>query len=137
MKLSNTSEYSIRILSFMAKKPEQKYSAVNLVDKLKISDKYLRKLMLYLTKTGFVYSKQGRVGGYYLAKPTDSVFISDIIDAVEGLDKYMGCVMGFDECSDENPCALHNKWADIRNEIFNMFKITSLAEMAEKDIDKF
>ena len=121
----------------MAKKPEQKYSAVNLVDKLKISDKYLRKLMLYLTKTGFVYSKQGRVGGYYLAKPTDSVFISDIIDAVEGLDKYMGCVMGFDECSDENPCALHNKWADIRNEIFNMFKITSLAEMAEKDIDKF
>ena len=137
MKLSNTSEYSIRILSFMAKKPKQKYSAKFLVEKLQISDKYLRRLMLLLSKSGFIFSIQGREGGYYFKKNIDKIFISDVIDAVEGMDKYMGCVMGFDECSDENPCALHSKWANIRDDIFKMFKKTSLKEMANTDVHKF
>ena len=42
MKLGNTSEYAIRILSFMAKNDSQMYFAKFLVVKLSISDKYLR-----------------------------------------------------------------------------------------------
>jgi Rrf2 family transcriptional regulator, iron-sulfur cluster assembly transcription factor len=121
----------------MAKEPEQIYTAKNLVEKLKISDKYLRKLMTVLSKTGFISSRQGREGGYSFAKSTNEIFVNEIIDAVEGLDKYMGCVMGFDECSDENPCALHNKWADIRDNILTMFKNTSIAELAESNTIKF
>ena len=137
MKLTKTSEYSIRILSFMAITPEEKFSAKELVNKLKISDKYLRKLMIALAKAGFIRSKQGRDGGYCFAKPISEIFISQIIDAVEGLDKYMGCVMGFDECSDENPCALHSQWAGVRNDIFKMFENTSLEKMAKSNVHKY
>jgi hypothetical protein len=50
MKLTNTSEYALRILTFMARNPEGLFSAKSLVEKLNISDKYLRRLMTDLAK---------------------------------------------------------------------------------------
>ena len=117
----------------MAKNPEQLYTAKDLVEKLNISDKYLRRLMTKLSKSGFIKSIQGREGGYIFVQPVEEIFVVDIIDAVDGLDKYLGCILGFDECSDENPCALHSKWVKIRAEILFLFQSTSLAEMAEKE----
>ncbi len=136
MKLSKTADYSLRILSFMAKKPEQLHTAKELVAKLNISDKYLRRLMTKLSKSGFIKSVQGREGGYRFVQPVEQIYLSQIIDAVDGLDKYMGCILGFGECSDDNPCALHKKWSFVREEIMNLFKTTSIAEMAKKDVQK-
>lgn len=136
MKLSKTADYSLRILSYMAKCPEQLHTAKDLVAKLNISDKYLRRLMTKLSKSGFIKSVQGREGGYLFIQPIEQIFVSQIIDAVDGLDKYMGCILGFEECSDENPCALHKKWAFVREDILNFFQTTSIAEMAQKDVRK-
>ena len=136
MKLSKTADYSLRILSFMAKKPEQIHTAKDLVAKLNISDKYLRKLMTQLSKAGFIKSIQGREGGYSFTQPTEQIFVSQIIDTVDGLDKYLGCIMGFGDCSDKNPCALHKKWVKVRSQIMILFETTSIAEMAEKDVQK-
>lgn len=68
MKLSKTSEYALRILIFMAKEPEQLYTAKQLVEELNVSDKYLRRLMTDLSKSGFIRSVQGRDGGYMFIK---------------------------------------------------------------------
>lgn len=58
MKFSKTSEYALRILTYMVKDSTQLYSAKKLIDELKISDKYLRRLMTSLTKAGFIESVQ-------------------------------------------------------------------------------
>ncbi len=114
MKLSNTSEYALRILSYMARKPELQYSAKSLIDNLKISDKYLRRIMTDLTKAGFVRSIQGREGGYEFAKPTSEITLSAIVETIEGMQKYTGCALGFEKCSDENPCVMHEIWVPVR-----------------------
>ncbi len=137
MKLSHTSEYALRILSFMAKEPELKYSAKYLVDSLKISDKYLRRLMTDLSKAGFIRSTQGRDGGYFFAKKINEIVLADIIDSVEGMEKYMGCVLGFPQCSDENPCIMHATWIKVRQEFINTFKNKTLADFNYNDINKF
>ncbi|NOZ34670.1 MAG: Rrf2 family transcriptional regulator [Chlorobi bacterium] len=131
MKLSKTSEYAIRILSYMARDTKKKYSAKNLVEKLHISDKYLRRLMTDLSKAELIYSKQGRNGGYFFAKSTDKITVAQIIDTVEGMDKYTGCIMGFDECSDENPCVMHSVWVKTRNTLLKTFETTTLAKLAK------
>ena len=115
MKLSKTSEYALRILFFMARDEEKLYSAKYLIDELKISDKYLRRLMTNLVKSGFISSVQGRDGGYKFNKKAEEFFLSDIVDAVEGMDKYTGCALGFCECSDSNPCAMQKTWAHVRD----------------------
>ncbi len=121
----------------MAKAPEKRYSARFLVEKLKISDKYLRRLMTDLSKAGFVLSIQGREGGYMFAKSISLIYLSEIVDAVEGMDKYMCCILGFDECSDSNPCVMHNSWLPMREELLNTFKNKTLSSLNFDNINKF
>ncbi len=137
MRLSKTSEYAIRILTYMASDKEKMFNAKEIIQKLKISDKYLRKLMTKLSKADFTKSIQGRNGGYVFNKPISEIYLIDIIDAVEGIESYMGCVLGFDHCSDDNPCIMHSKWKGIRDEFFKVFKNTSLAEFSINEKQKF
>ncbi len=129
MKLSKTSEYALRILSFMAKEPNKSYAAKYLIEKLNISDKYLRRLMTDLAKAELICSTQGRNGGYYFAKNINNITIYEIIDTVEGMDKYSGCIMGFDECSDKHPCSMHIVWSSMRDKLIQTFRNTSLGDL--------
>ncbi len=137
MILSNTSEYAIRILSFMARNPERKYTAKYLIEQLKISDKYLRRILTILSREGIIISIQGRDGGYTFQKKIRDIFLSDIINATEGMEKYLGCVLGFSECSDENPCSFHTKWVATRATIIQNFQETTLADLSLKGNIKF
>lgn len=129
MNLTSTSRYAIRILSFMALQDTKLVSAKFLVDKLNISDKYLRGLMTKLTKQGLIRSIQGRDGGYEINKPYQELFLIEIIRTVEEAEKYLGCVLGFEECSSSNPCALHDKWNEIKQDTNTFLNTTTLADI--------
>ncbi len=129
MKLSKTSEYALRILIFMAKNPEELYTAKYLIEKLNVSDKYLRRLMTDLSKSGFIRSTQGRDGGYTFAKDIHDIFLYDIIDSVEGMEQLNDCVLGFNECSCTNPCAMHDDWIIIREKLNKVFNQTKLSDL--------
>lgn len=129
MKLSKTSEYALRILIFMAKNPEELYTAKYLIEKLNVSDKYLRRLMTDLSKSGFIRSTQGRDGGYTFAKDIHDIFLYDIIDSVEGMEQLNDCVLGFNECSCSNPCAMHDDWIIIREKLNKVFRKTKLSDL--------
>jgi Rrf2 family protein len=137
MKLNKTTEYSLRILIYMAQKPSELYSAGTLVKELKVSDKYLRRIMTDLSKSGFIQSAQGRTGGYSFAKDPSQIFLLDIIDAVEGIDSFNGCVLGFESCSCINPCAMHETWLPVRNELNKVFSETKLSELDFEKILRF
>ena len=129
MKLSKTSEYALRILIFMAKNPEELYTAKYLIEKLNVSDKYLRRLMTDLSKSGFIRSTQGRDGGYTFAKDIHDIFLYDFIDSVEGMEHLNDCVLGFNECSCTNPCAMHDDWIIIREKLNKVFRKTKLSDL--------
>lgn len=132
MKLSNTSEYALRILSLMAKDEDRLYSATYLIDELKVSDKYLRRLLTDLTKSGFIKSTKGRDGGYEFVKKPHEIYLVDVINAVEGMQKYMGCALGFDKCNGDNPCVMHSTWIPVRDEFFRVFSTKTIRDL---DID--
>lgn len=113
----------------MAKEPEKLYSAKQLVNELNVSDKYLRRLMTDLSKSGFIRSIQGREGGYTFNRLISDIHLYDVIDSVEGMDKLNGCVLGFEKCSCTNPCAMHETWQHVRAELNKVFRDTRLADM--------
>lgn len=129
MKFSKTTEYALRILCYMAQEPNKLYPARFLVEKLQISDKYLRRLMTDLSKAGFIKSTHGRDGGYSFSKQPSGIHLWEIIDSVEGFDKYLECVLGFKKCTDHNPCALHNLWIQTRDQFRNSFLTSTLADL--------
>lgn len=137
MKLTKTAEYALRILAFMAKDPKDLYTAKSLVEKLQISDKYLRQLMTSLTKAGLIYSIQGREGGYSFAKAPEKIFLADIINSVEGMDKYTGCILGFNHCSDDNPCVMHKVWVHARKDFTETFTKMTLDKLDFEGVSKY
>ena len=137
MKLSKTSEYALRILIFMAKKPDELYTAKYLVEKLNVSDKYLRRLMTDLSKSGFIKSTQGRDGGYTFAKEIHEITLFEVIDSVEGMNKLNDCVLGFDECSCTNPCAMHDEWVVVREKLNQVFTETRLSDLDFEKISRY
>ena len=133
MRLSKTSEYAVRIFSFMINDSKQVYSAKYLVDNLNIPEKYLRNLLTRLTKFNLIKSIKGRDGGFVFAKNADKIRLSDIIDAVEGMEKYENCILGFETCDENHPCALHHKWHPIRQQILDFLNNTTVADLKDKE----
>ncbi len=137
MKFSKTSEYALRILIYMARQPEALYSASQLIKELNVSDKYLRRLMTNLSKSGFIRSVQGRVGGYAFQKHIDEITLFDVIDSVEGMDQLNSCVLGFEQCSCTNPCAMHETWSGVRDKLNLVFRETTLSNLNVDEIRKY
>ncbi len=134
MKLSKTSEYAIRVLVYLAGTPDTLFSVNQLHNDLDLPYKYLGRLMSRLAEAGLVNATQGKQGGFQLARPTSEIFLSEIVDITEGLDSFMSCVLGFDECSKDDPCALHRQWESIQAGISAMLTNTSLADLSAQEI---
>ncbi len=130
MNLSKTAKYAIRVVSYMALKKQKLYSASHLTETLNVSDKYLKRILTTLSNHNVINSVQGRYGGFYLNKSIDDIYLYEIIVAVEDIDKYLGCVLGFSNCSDNDPCSLHHNWTSIKMELIKFLKTTSVAEVA-------
>lgn len=137
MRLSKTSEYALRVLSYMINSEMQVFPAKHLVEALDVPDKYLRRLMTDMTKSGFIKSIQGRDGGYVFARNATKIMLADVVEAVEGMGRYTGCIMGFSSCNEKNPCSLHQSYAPHRGNMLSYLKTTSIQELKNPGIGKF
>lgn len=133
MNFSKTTSYAISVLSYLARHDEEKYSAKKLHEILKIPWPYLRQLLTSLSKSGFIFSTQGRNGGFQLRKAADQIILAEIIDSVEGLEVLGTCIMGFEKCPFNHTCAMHEVWEDTRASILNVLNNTTLERLLDAD----
>ncbi len=137
MNFSKTTEYSLRILSFMAVDETKLYNAEMLSSCLEIPFRYLRKQLTRLVKSGLLVSRQGKRGGYRISRPIKEISLWDIIGATEGVLNQHECLLGFDNCVFGSKCSLHEKWAAVQDVINEMLKNTTLAELKETGSHRF
>lgn len=134
MTLSKTTEYALRVLTLMASDTDKVYTSAYLHGKLKIPKKYLQRLLTDLSKNGLITSIQGRSGGFVFAKKIEKIFISDIIEAVEGFKKEPSCFFGFEKCALENPCAMHEVWSKSQHDLIKVLSSTRLVDLINKNL---
>jgi Rrf2 family protein len=129
MVLSKTSTYALRILIFMAGENGQIISAHSLYKELGIKKQYLRRLLTDLSKSGLIQSTMGRNGGYVFARDPSTIFIYEVIDAIEGFSGLEGCIFGITDCKQSPQCAMHNTWVSAREDLIRVFRTTSLISL--------
>lgn len=110
----------------MAEHDHEKFSAKKLNERLEIPWPYLRQMLTSLSKRGFIYSTQGRNGGFQLQKPANQIALAEIIDSVEGLDVLNTCIMGFKKCPFDYKCVMHEVWEESRENILKVLNTTTL-----------
>ncbi len=129
MFISKTSEYALRILTYMALNSETQFSAFTLFHELHIPKRYLMRLLTDLSKSGFIKATRGRNGGYVFARPLSTIYFSEIIDSVEGLLSFEACVLGNTFCPVDKPCVMHQLWDKPKRAFLETIKSTSLADL--------
>ncbi len=130
---SKQCEYAIQALIYLAKKTEAEWISIKeIADHLNIPQHFLGKIFQMLSNKGILNSKKGLQGGFALAKPSSDIFIKEIVDTIDGDAYSTDCVAGFPNCSNNNPCPMHNDWKDIREGIVKMLNTKNLQQLAEE-----
>ncbi len=99
-----------------------------------ISHKYLESILLSLRKAGFLGSKKGKGGGYYMLKAPSEVLMTDVIRVLEGPIAMLACVsLNFyekcDDCPDENACSVHKLMIQVRDNTLQVLRNNTLADI--------
>lgn len=83
MNLSKFSDYSFRILIYLAHNQDKLCTVEELADNLKISEHHLKKIVHRLGKTEYVISSKGRNGGIKLGMEPKDINLGKILIITE------------------------------------------------------
>ncbi|MFC2103343.1 RrF2 family transcriptional regulator [Bacteroidota bacterium] len=103
---------------------------------LKIPKEFISKILQSLRDSGIINSVKGKSGGFQLAKPPSEIKLIDVVAAIDGLEMFNSCVLGFRECSPDAPCPVHNHWGELRNKAYDMLSSETLDNLTEKTLNK-
>lgn len=129
MNFSKTSKYALRILGHMAKDDQALYSSQQLHKEIDVPEKYLRRLLTDLSKYGFLKSIQGRNGGFTFSRDISTIYLSEIVDAVDGMESINGCILGYDTCAFNHKCPMHEIWEETKKNVIQTLSKTSLKDI--------
>jgi Rrf2 family protein len=110
MKLSAKAEYACLAMIELAKRASDAAPARvhEIAEEHKIPERYLVQILLQLKGAGLVSSVRGSMGGYLLAKPAETIALSDILTAIDGPESDLR------ERDGPSARALASVWANIR-----------------------
>lgn len=138
MKLTKRGEYALRALIGLglAKESERPMIQIpELARRERIPIKFLEAILVELKEAGYLDSKRGQQGGYWLKMPMEMITIGDVVRRVEGPLAPIRCVsQNFYErcsCPDEEHCGLRMLMLDVRNAISEILDRYTLAQVVE------
>jgi Rrf2 family iron-sulfur cluster assembly transcriptional regulator len=99
-----------------------------------VSQLYLSRLFLKLTRAGLVDSVKGPGGGYVLARDAAQIRASDVVAAVDEILDPVFCVDRGQEpaCSRAEGCPTHWLWARLGDAIHEVLDAVTLAELCAR-----
>jgi Rrf2 family protein len=111
VKLSVKTDYACRAVELMARRygDNKTMHIQELAVAQGIPENYLVQILTVLRSAGFVKSKRGKEGGYYLARPPGEITFGEVVRAVQGH------VLDMPSLSDPNcPEAMKEVWRKIQ-----------------------
>lgn len=130
--LSKTGRHAVRAFVALAELPEGKYLGANAIAQMiDAPANYLGKLLQRFAEEGLVVSQKGLGGGFRLGRSASEITLFQILDPVEDLSPWAGCVLGRETCADDTPCKLHHNWKRVKENYIGLLVSTSLADLTD------
>jgi len=129
-------KYGIKALTYIARQKDLKIVQIATIAKEEnIPHKFLESILLSMRKAGFLGSKKGKDGGYYLLRNPEEILMTDVFRVLEGPIAMLPCVsLNFYErcqdCPDENKCSVHKLMIQVRDSTLNVLKNNTLADLS-------
>jgi Rrf2 family iron-sulfur cluster assembly transcriptional regulator len=131
--ISKTGVHAVRALAALGRLPEGEYAgATSIAEEIGAPPSYLSKLLQSLSHAGIVQSQKGLGGGFRLARDPRRISLFDVVDPIERISRWSGCILGRRDCSDQAPCAIHGRWKKVRAAYIQMLQHITIADLVAK-----
>jgi len=136
--LSRKTKYGLKALTYLARQEKNIPIQISTISSEEnISQKFLESILLLLRKSGYLGSKKGKGGGYYLLKEANEIKIDNVFRILEGPISMVPCVsLNFyekcDDCEDEATCSVHRLMIQVRDNTLKIFEHTTIADLINK-----
>ena len=129
MRLTTKGRYAVTaMLDLALHKDQGPVSLADISQRQAISLSYLEQLFAKLRRGSLVSSVRGPGGGYELQGGSESIYIAQIVDAVnESLDSTK--CKGAGDCQGGETCLTHYLWEDLSEQIHTFLEGISLADL--------
>jgi Rrf2 family protein len=128
--LTNTAEYALRAVLYLARSGEPEPVRVDTVAAdLQIPRNYLSKVMHVLARHGLLRSIRGPSGGFMLARPASEITLAQVIEHFDPLEDR--CVLMQRRCNDRDPCIAHHRWKQVAVQLRSFFRETTVDDLVQ------
>ena len=131
LRLSKKADYALIAMKHLAQKAgAQSTSAREIAEQYDIPIELMAKVLQRLARSGLLTSHQGTRGGYTLARPTESISVADIIQAIDGPLTVTACSTEDEQCEQFTKCNVRDPLWRIKDRILTALSTCSLAEIS-------
>jgi Rrf2 family protein len=137
--ISKKTKYALNALVHLAKRRDEGPVLISQIAGTEnIPQKFLEAILLDMRNAGFLRSKKGKGGGYYMHKDPEEINIADIMRLFDGPIALLPCVTHqyyekCEECVDETTCGIRDVFAELRNETVKLLKASTVAEIIRRE----
>jgi Rrf2 family protein len=135
LRLSKKADYALMAMKHLAKKPgAPSTSAREIAEQYDIPIELMAKVLQRLVRTGLLVSTQGTRGGYTLSRPSSTISVADVIQAIDGPFTVTACSSENSDCEQYSKCSIRDPLWQIRERIAAALGTVTIAEMASENI---
>ncbi|MEI6898789.1 MAG: Rrf2 family transcriptional regulator [Bacteroidota bacterium] len=133
--LTQKTRYSMLAMTKLAREyGKGPVTIYDIAESERIPKRFLEAILLELKKNGFLGSKLGKQGGYYLMKRPEEISLVEIVRLFEGAIALLPCIsekyyQPCEHCKDEATCNIRHTFKDIREYTFRKLEETTLASL--------
>ena len=137
MPLSQKCQYAIRSIFELAKNAENQPLKTGMIAKSQsIPIRFLEVILNQLRQGGFVDSRRGNAGGYYLTRPPSEITVGEIIAFVEGPLGPVSCVPGGGDldCPLRDNCVFMPLWERVKKAESDIYFGTTFKNLVDQEL---
>jgi Rrf2 family protein len=131
LRLSKKADYALMAVKHLAQKPAApSTSAREIAEQYDIPIELMAKVLQRLVRTGLLASTQGTRGGYTLSRPSSTISVADVIQAIDGPFTVTACSSENNDCEQYSKCSIRDPLWQIRERIAAALGTVTIAEIA-------
>ncbi len=130
MRLTLYTDYSLRVLIYLAQNPDKLVTISELADFYRISRNHLVKVVHELGLSGYIHTTRGKHGGIRLARAPAQIVIGEVVRKTEPDFDLLECLNpSADRCVITNVCKLKSVLTDARDTFLGQLDKYTLADL--------
>ncbi len=135
---SKASQYALRALSYLIKHSYSKPCQASVIAESEdIPKHFLSKILQKMVESGLLKSLKGPGGGFVFAKDPKDIMLYEVINVFDDFESDMQhCAIGWNQCSDQKPCDLHETYKKLREHVKQYFQSINLELFTEVSLKK-